>query len=130
MIRVRYVWVGAFAAVLATACGIRQGQRAERVASGPSEEVFLREGQSAAVLDDQVSITLVDVEPGNRIAEITIRLATPDGTSNVGTIEAVRNQEFSEALRLEPYAVRVVEYPGVDSARLVVTREAPGAAPD
>lgn len=130
MIRVRYVRVCALAAVLATACGIRQSQRAERVESGPSEEVFLREGQSASVLDEQVSITLVDVEPGNRIAEITIRLATPDGTSNVGTIEAVRNQNFSEALRLDPYAVRVVEYPGVDSAHLVVTREAPGAAPD
>lgn len=129
MIRVRYVWVCALAMALA-ACGIRQGQRAERVESGPSEEVFLREGQSAAVLDEQVSLTLVDVEPGNRIAEVTVRLATPDGTSNVGTVEVVRNQNFSEALRLEPFAVRVVEYPGVDSARLVVTREAPGAAPD
>ena len=98
--------------------------------SGPSEEVFLREGQSAEVLEDQVSVTLVDVEQGNRISEVTIRLATSDGASNVGTVEAVRNQRFSEALRLEPYAVRVVEYPGVDSARLIVTREVLGVAPD
>jgi hypothetical protein len=45
-------------------------------------------------------------------------------------MEAVRNQNYSEAFRLEPFAVRVVEYPGVDSARLVVTREPPGVAPD
>jgi hypothetical protein len=130
MIRVRHVWVCALTAAIVTSCAIRQNERADRVRSGPSEEVFLREGQSASLLEDQVSVTLVDVEPGNRIAEVTIRLATPDGTSNVGTVEAVRNQNFSEALRLEPYAARVVEYPGVDSATLVVTREAPGVAPD
>ena len=74
--------------------------------------------------------TLADVEPGNRIAEVTLRLATPDGQSTAGTLEAVRNQNYSEAMRLEPFAVRVVEYPGVDSARLVVTREPAGVAPD
>ena len=98
--------------------------------SGPSEEVFLREGESATLLEGQVIVTLADVEPGNRIAEVTIRLATPGGQSSAGTLKAVRNQNYSEALRLEPFAVRVVEYPGVDSAHLVVTREAPDAVPD
>jgi hypothetical protein len=106
-------------------CAVRQNERAESVRSGPSEEVFLREGQSASLLDEQVVVTLADVEPGNRIAEVTIRLATPDGGSTVGTVEVVRNQNYSEALHLEPFAARVVEFPGVDSARLVVTREAP-----
>ena len=129
MLRVRYVWVCACAAV-ALGCAVRQQERADRVESGPSEEVFLREGESATVLEGQVIVTLADVEPGNRIAEVTIRLATPGGQSNAGTVEAVRNQNYSEALRLEPFAVRVIEYPGVDSAHLVVTREAPGAAPD
>jgi hypothetical protein len=129
MVRVRYVWVCALGAV-ALACAVRQQERADRVESGPSEEVFLREGQSATVLEGQVIVTLADVEPGNRIAEVTIRLATPDGQSSAGTVEAVRNQNYSEALRLEPFAVRVIEYPGVDSAHLVVTREAPGVAPD
>ena len=129
MLRVRYVWVCAFALV-ALACAIRQEERADRVESGPSEEVFLREGESAPVLDGQVVVTLADVEPGNRIAEVTVRLATPDGQSTAGTVEVVRNQNYSEAMRLEPFAVRVVEYPGVDSARLVVTREPPGVAPD
>jgi hypothetical protein len=129
MLRVRYVWVCAFA--LATlSCAVRQNERADRVDSGPSEEVFLREGESAPVLDGQVVVTLADVKPGNRIAEVTVRLATPDGQSNAGTVEVVRNQNYSEALRLEPFAVRVVEYPGVDSARLVVTHEPPGVAPD
>ncbi|HET6362261.1 MAG TPA: hypothetical protein VFH11_09390 [Gemmatimonadota bacterium] len=126
MLRVRYVCVCAFA----LACAIRQEERADRVESGPSEEVFLREGESAPVLDGQVVVTLADVEPGNRIAEVTVRLATPDGQSTAGTVEVVRNQNYSEAMRLEPFAVRVVEYPGVDSARLVVTREPPGVAPD
>jgi hypothetical protein len=128
MLRVRYVWVCALCVM--SACAFRQNERAEHVQSGPSEEVFLREGQSASVLEDQVAVTLVDVEPGNRIAEVTIRLATGDGGSSVGTVEVVRNQNYSEALRLEPYAVRVVEYPGVDSARLVITREAADVAPD
>lgn len=129
MLRVRYVRVCALA-VLALSCAFRQSERSDRVESGPSEEVFLREGESASVLDGQVVVTLADVEPGNRIAEVTIRLATPDGGSTAGTVEAIRNQNYSEAMRLEPFAVRVVEYPGVDSARLVVTREPPGVAPD
>ena len=129
MLRVRYVWVCALV-ISAISCAFRQNERAERVESGPSEEVFLREGESASVLDDQVVVTLADVDPGNRIAEVTVRLATPDGQSGAGTVEAVRNQNYSEAFRLEPFAVRVVEYPGVDSARLIVTREAPGVAPE
>ena len=129
MLRVRYVWVCAFA-LAAISCTFRQSERSDRVDSGPSEEVFLREGESAPVLDGQVVVTLADVEPGNRIAEVTVRLATPDGQSTAGTVEVVRNQNYSEALRLEPFAVRVVEYPGVDSAHLVITREAPGVAPD
>jgi hypothetical protein len=129
MLRVRYVWVCAFA-FFSLSCAFRQSERSDRVDSGPSEEVFLREGESAPVLDGQVVVTLADVEPGNRIAEVTVRLATPDGQSSAGTVEVVRNQSYSEALRLEPFAVRVVEYPGVDSAHLVVTREPPGVAPD
>ncbi|MGH7567263.1 MAG: hypothetical protein ACREK2_10580 [Gemmatimonadota bacterium] len=130
MLRVRYVWACALAVSVLSSCAVRQQERAERVESGPSEEVFLREGESASVLEDQVVVTLADVEPGNRIAEVTIRLATPDGGSSAGTVEVVRNQNYSEALRLEPFAARVVEFPGVDSARLVVTREAPGVAPE
>jgi hypothetical protein len=129
MIGLRYVWVWVMVAML-TNCAFRQQERAERVESGPSEEVFLREGESASLLGDQIIVTLADVEPGNRIAEVTLRLATPDGGSTAGTVEVVRNQNYSEALRLSPYAVRVVEYPGVDSARLVVTREAPDVVPD
>jgi hypothetical protein len=130
MLRLPYVWIGALVITSASSCAFRQNEREDRVESGPSEEVFLREGQSASVLEDQIVVTLADVEPGNRIAEVTIRLATPGGESSVGTVEAVRNQNYSEALRLDPFAVRVVEYPGVDSARLVVTREASGVAPD
>ena len=130
MFRVRYVWVSALVIAAALSCAFRQNERADRVESGPSEEVFLREGQSASVLEDQIVVTLADVEPGNRIAEVTIRLARPGGESSVGTVEAIRNQNYSEALRLDPFAVRVVEFPGVDSARLVVTREASGVAPD
>jgi hypothetical protein len=130
MLRVRSVWVCALFALVVTSCAIRQNQRAERVASGPSEQVFLREGESSTLLDGSVIVTLVDVEPGNRIAKVTVRMAASDGGSAVGTVEAVRNQNFSSAFRLEPFAVRVVEYPGVDSATLIVTREAPGAAPD
>ena len=129
MLRVRYIWVCAFT-VASVSCAFRQSERADRVDSGPREEIFLREGESASVLDGQLIVTLADVEPGNRIAEVTLRLATPDGQSSAGTLEAVRNQNYSEAMRLEPFAVRVVEYPGVDSARLVVTREPPGVAPD
>lgn len=130
MLRVRSVWMCVLVAVVVSSCAVRQRERAERVASGPSEELFLREGQSAPVLEGQVVVTLVDVEPGNRIAQVTLRLATPEGGSSAGTVEAVRNQNYSPALRLEPFAVRVVEFPGVDSANLIVTREAPGAAPD
>ncbi|CAN5758055.1 hypothetical protein BH20GEM1_BH20GEM1_07780 [soil metagenome] len=130
MLRVRYVWVCALATSALFSCAFRQNERADRVESGPSEEVFLREGESASVLGDQLVVTLADVEPGNRIAEVTIRLVAPGGESSVGTVEVVRNQNYSEALRLDPFAVRVVEYPGVDSARLIITREAPGAAPD
>ena len=130
MLRVRHVWVCALVMVVISSCAFRQNERADRVASGPSEQVFLREGQSSPALEGEVVLTLVDVEPGNRIAKVTVRLATPDGGSSVGTVEVVRNQNYSSAYRLEPFAVRVVEFPGVDSATLIVTREAPGVAPD
>lgn len=127
MLRVVAVALGALV-VAAAGCPLRQSDREPSVGETPIEEVRLRVGESAEVADGALVVSLQALDHGNRISKLTLRLAGPDGRSVEETIETVRNARLSEAVRLEPYAVRVVGYPGVDSALLQVTRE--GAAGD
>ncbi len=111
----------------AAGCPLRQSDREPSPGETALEEVRLRVGESAEVAGGALTVLLQALDYGNRIANLTLRLSGSDGRSIEETIEAVRNARLSEAIRLEPYAVRVVGFPGVDSALLQVTREeAPG----
>lgn len=110
----------------AAGCPLRQSDREPSTGETAVEEVHLRVGESAEVAGGGLVVSLQALDHGNRISELTLRLAAPDGQSVEETVEAVRNARLSSAVRLPPYAVRVVGYPGVDSALLQVTREAQG----
>lgn len=112
----------------AAGCPFRQSDREPSRGETPVEEVRLRVGESAHVAGGALEVSLQALDYGNRIANLTVRLAGSDGRSVVETIEAIRNAQLSQAVRLEPYVVRVVGFPGVDSALFQVTREE--AAPD
>ena len=107
---------------LGAGCPFRQSDRAPEPEVW-KEEVFLRVGESAEVDEGALVVTLLTVDAGNRLGTVGVRLAGADGRSTEETLQVIRNAPLSEAARLEPYAVRVVGYPGVDSARLQVTRE-------
>jgi hypothetical protein len=109
----------------AAGCPFRQSDREPSSGETPLEEVRLRVGESAQVAGGALEVSLQALDYGNRIADLTLRLTGSDGRSIEETIEAIRNARLSEAVRLEPYAVRVVGFPGVDSALLQVTREEP-----
>ena len=109
-------------ACLGAGCPLRQSDRAPEEEVW-KEEVFLRVGQSAEVDGGKLAVTLLTVDAGNRLGTVSLRLAGADGRSTEETLQVVRNAPFSEAARLDPYVVRVVGYPGVDSARFAVTRE-------
>lgn len=121
-LRIAGVAVVAFLAG-AAGCPLRQSDREPSPGEVPIEEVRLRVGESAEVAGGELRVSFVALDYGNRIAEATLRLAGPDGRSVEETIEVVRNARLSQAVRLVPYAVRVVGFPGVDSALLQVTRE-------
>ena len=124
LLRLVVVVLVAFAAC-AAGCPFRQSDREASPGETPLEEVRLRVGESAQVAGGSLEVSLQALDYGNRIAELTLRLTGSDGRSVEETIEAIRNARLSEAVRLEPYAVRVVGFPGVDSALLQVTREEP-----
>lgn len=107
----------------AAGCPLRQSDREPSPGETPLEEVRLRVGESARVAGGALEVTLQALDYGNRIANLTLRLAGSEGQAVEETIEAVRNARLSKAVRLEPFAVRVVGFPGVDSALLQVTRE-------
>jgi hypothetical protein len=107
----------------AAGCPLRQSDREPSPGEVRIEEVRLRVGESAQVAEGGLRVSLVALDYGNRIAEATLRLAGPDGSSVEETIEVIRNARLSQAVRLAPYAVRVVGFPGVDSVLLQVTRE-------
>lgn len=110
----------------AAGCPLRQSDREPSRGEIPVEEVRLRVGESAQVAGGALEVSLQALDYGNRIAKLTLRLAGSDGRSVVETIEAIRNAQLSQAVRLEPYVVRVVGFPGVDSALFQVTRDEAG----
>ncbi|MGH7571349.1 MAG: hypothetical protein ACREMK_05845 [Gemmatimonadota bacterium] len=121
LVRIGIVVLSAFVS-LAAGCPFRQSERTPE-AEAWTEEVFLRVGESAEADGGQLVVTVVTVDAGSRLGTVTVRLAGADGRSTEEAIDVVRNTLLSEAVHLEPYAVRVMGYPGVDSARLQVTRE-------
>lgn len=104
--------------VTAAGCPLRQSDR-EPDSATRQEEIFLRVGEETLVDEGRLTVRLPLMDRGDRISRVTIRL-TASGRTVEETVEAVRNSEYSEAIRLDPYAVRVIGYPGVDSARLLV----------
>lgn len=106
--------------VTAAGCPLRQSDREPDRATW-SEEIFLRVGEETPVDEGRLTVRLPLMDRGDVISRVTIRLTASSQTVEE-TVQAVRNTDYSEAVRLEPYAVRIIGYPGVDSARLLVER--------
>ena len=107
---------------LGAGCPFRQSDR-DLEGAGWTQEVHLRVGESATVDEGRLIVSVPALEPGNRIANITIRLQSPGGESVEEAVEVVRNAPYSETVRLGAHTARVKGFPGVDSATLLVTRE-------
>lgn len=87
------------------------------------EEIFLRAGGSAEVDDGRLLVAMPVYEPGDRVAFVTIELKNASGEEARDRIKVVRQTDLSSAVRLAPYVVRVIGFPGADSARFLVYRE-------
>ncbi len=87
------------------------------------EEVFLRVGDSAEVDSGSLLVAMPVYEPGDRVAFVTIELKNASGEEARDRIKVVRQTDLSKAVRLAPYVVRVIGFPGADSARFLVYRE-------
>ncbi len=87
------------------------------------EEIFLRAGDSSEVDSGNLLVAMPVYEPGDRVAFVTIELKNASGEETRERIKVVRQTDLSEAVRLTPYVVRVIGYPGADSARFLVYRE-------
>lgn len=87
------------------------------------EEIFLRAGDSAEVDDGRLLVAMPVYEPGDRVAFVTIELKNASGEEARDRIKVVRQTDLSSAVRLTPYVVRVIGFPGADSARFLVYRE-------
>lgn len=109
-------------------CPVQQGEREPEVEDW-RQEIYLRSGETEQVDGGQLAITLHAVEGGRRLAFVTLRLEKSSGESIEEQVKQARNVELSQALRLEPYAVRIVGFPGVDSAQLLVIRETSETTP-
>ena len=87
------------------------------------EEIFLRVGDSAEVDGGSLLVGMPVYEPGDRVAFVTIELKNASGEAVRERIKVFRQTDLSNAVRLAPYVVRVIEFPGADSARFLVYRE-------
>lgn len=121
VVRIFLVAVTLYSA-LGAGCPFRQSDR-DLEGAGWTQEVHLRVGESATVDEGRLIVSVPALEPGNRIANVTIRLQSPGGESVEEAVQVVRNATYSETVRLGAHAARVKGFPGVDSATLLVTRE-------
>lgn len=87
------------------------------------EEIFLRVGDSAEIDDGSLLVAMPVYEPGDRVAFVTIELKDASGEEVRDRVKVVRQTDLSNAVRLAPYVVRVIGFPGADSARFLVYRE-------
>jgi len=87
------------------------------------EEIFLRVGDSADVDGGGLLVGMPIYEPGDRVAFVTIELKNASGEEVRERVKVVRQTDFSDAVRLAPYVVRVIGFPGADSARFLVYKE-------
>jgi hypothetical protein len=101
----------------------RTGEQRRPGADDWQEEVFLRAGDSAEVDDGSLLVAMPVYEPGDRVAFVTIELKNASGEEARDRIKVVRQTDLSKAIRLAPYVVRVIGFPGADSARFLVYRE-------
>lgn len=119
---VRILGVGAWCAVLlASSCPRQQELRADRVPDD-ADRIALRTGEHAMFEGDRVIVTLVEIRHGGEFAYITIRLDVGEEVVE-SRVTATRQGDLTQAVRLDPYSVRVEGYPGIDSATLVVVDE-------
>lgn len=120
MLRYALAVLGVFA-VLGAACPVQEGGWVEQT---PDDAIRLsiREGESATVFDGRLQITFLRQERGGSFSKVTMRLDA-GGETTTGTVVAVRQTDQSDVVRLEPFAVRVLDFPGVDSATFAAWEE-------
>jgi hypothetical protein len=110
------------AVILGAACP-REEEKRRPPADVWQEEIFLRAGDSAEVDGGSLLVAMPVFEPGDRVAFVTIELKNASGEEVRERMKIVRQTQLSEAVRLTPYVVRVIGFPGADSARFLVYRE-------
>lgn len=110
-----------FALTLAAACPARQGTREERT---PDDAIHLtvRPGEAVNLFDDELRVLVTDMRRAGSWVAVTLLLQA-GGETVEREVRAVRNADYSEAVRLSPYAVRVEGFPGVDRLGLAAWEE-------
>lgn len=96
------------------------------VESAPADarEVVVRVGESEEAFDGAVRVHLVSMQRWPKEAKLVVRLES-GGQVQQQELDIVWTAEWSDAVRLEPWAARIHGYPGVDAARFAVWREEP-----
>lgn len=110
-----------FAVTIATACPARQGTREEQTPAD-AVQVTVHPGQAVTLFDADLRVLVTDLQRGGTWVGVTLLLQA-HGETVEREVRAVRNAEYSEAVRLSPYAVRVEGFPGVDQVDLVAWEE-------
>jgi hypothetical protein len=119
---VRILGVGVWCAVLlASSCPRQQELRSDRVPDD-ALRVTLRTGEHVFFEGDRVIVTLMEIRHGGEFAYVKIRLDVGEEVVE-SRVTATRQGDLTQAVRLDPYSIRVEGYPGVDSATLVIVDE-------
>jgi hypothetical protein len=109
--------------LLAGACPFRQGAP-ELDVPADARDVVVRVGESETAFDGDVRVHLVSLQRGPKEAKVVLRLES-GGQVQQGEVDMVWNAQWSDPVRLEPWAAVLRGYPGVDAARVTVWRESP-----
>lgn len=116
-----FIWVCLVAVVAGSGCPVNQ--RGRQIANPQwMDEFRLHAGETVTIEDGSVTLTLTELEPGDRVAFATILLRRPTGDQSEERIKVVRNADLSVAVTVDPYIAQIVGFPGVDTALIRVTR--------
>lgn len=105
---------------LAAACPARHEAVDEVPADARRARVAV--GETVELDEGRLRVTLVEMERGGTFADVTLAVEA-DGASVTDEVTVVRQNDYSDPVRVDGWTVRVAGFPGIDSANLVVWRE-------
>lgn len=109
------------AVTIAAACPARQGTREEQTPDD-AIHVTVQPGQAISLFEGELRVLVSDMQRAGSWVGVTLLLQAR-GETVEKEVTAVRNADYSEAVRLSPYAVRVAGFPGVDQVDLALWEE-------